>query len=45
MSQDAKTLMHWIKGWRDTAIADYANVYEFWCARRWAEYIIGRGCE
>lgn len=44
MSSDAKTLMHWVNGWRDTAIADYGNEYEFFCARDWASYIIGQGC-
>lgn len=44
MSEDAKTLLHWANGWRDTQIADYDNAHEFWCARIWAAFIIGASC-
>lgn len=39
MSEDAKTLVFWANAYRNTAIADYDNSYEFCAARRWAEYI------
>ena len=44
MSEEAKTLMYWIEGWRHTRVADYDNAREFWCARDWAGRIIGAGC-
>ncbi len=44
MSDDAKTLMYWVNGWRETAVADYGNECEFWFARRWAAYIIAGAC-
>ena len=42
MSQDAKTLMHWISAYRGTRVADYSNGYEHDCVCKWASYIIGK---
>lgn len=42
LSDDAKTALYWINGWRGAWIADYDNTYEFWCAREWAAHIIAK---
>lgn len=39
MSGNATTLVFWANAYRNTAIADYDNTFEFWAARKWAEYI------
>jgi len=44
MSEAAITLLHWSTARRETRIADYGNVYEFECARKWAAHIIGASC-
>ena len=40
MSDNAKTLLHWVNAYRFTRIADYDNSYELNAARAWANSII-----
>lgn len=41
MSEDAKTLQHYVGNWRDGCADDSYRLYCFWRAREWAAHIIG----